>query len=253
MAKHTVHEGHRQRICTRLSSGIDSLQDHELLEILLFSCIPRRNTNETAHYLIDACDGFDAVFHTDPKQLATVLGVGPQSALFLRIIGAVIDRIIASRQLERVNETFSLGSFRDIVQRRLATLPYEVYDIYGIDEQERMLFTIRIVAGRKTDMKLLANMMTDFLTKFHPFYVALAHNHPNAPCMPTQKDHEFTKMVYMLCQFNRIGLLDYMIVGNDTVYSYYMTQRLDVVKKQCDMDSLIDTPLPEIPKPRKKK
>ena len=49
-----MHDGHRERMKERfLEHGLDNFSDFEALEILLFYAVPRRNTNEMAHALME--------------------------------------------------------------------------------------------------------------------------------------------------------------------------------------------------------
>ena len=70
-----MHEGHRKRMYEKLKNG-DGLYDHEILEILLFNAIPRKNTNPVAHELIKTFGSLSGVFAAEPERLMTVDGVG---------------------------------------------------------------------------------------------------------------------------------------------------------------------------------
>ena len=87
-----MHEGHRKRMLERLEHAERSLEEHELLEILLFNAIPRKNTNELAHALLSAFGSLDALFHAGTDELKAVPGVGGSTAAYLRIIGMFLER-----------------------------------------------------------------------------------------------------------------------------------------------------------------
>ena len=75
-----LHGGHRSRLYEKfISFGPDVFTDHELLEILLFFSIPRANTNDTAHKLIDKFGSLNGVFTAELDQLLTVEGIGKHS------------------------------------------------------------------------------------------------------------------------------------------------------------------------------
>lgn len=72
-----LHDGHRQRKRQQfLSHGPESMADHELLELALFYAIPRRDTNETAHRLLDQFGSLDRVLSAPEQELEKVEGVG---------------------------------------------------------------------------------------------------------------------------------------------------------------------------------
>ena len=80
-----MHEGHRQRMIARLEDHEESLLDHELLEILLFNAIPRKNTNEIAHALLEKFGSLSAIATAETKSIATVKGVGESTAAYLGV------------------------------------------------------------------------------------------------------------------------------------------------------------------------
>jgi len=82
-----VHEGHRKRLKERfLREGLDSFEQHQVLELLLFFSIPRKDTNELAHTLLNRYGSLSGVFEADPKDLATTPGIGENSAILLSLI-----------------------------------------------------------------------------------------------------------------------------------------------------------------------
>ena len=243
-SKSKLHAGHRARMTDRLFHPDDYLQDHELLEILLFYSIPRKNTNEIAHSLINSCGSLEGVFHTDPNILKSVDGIGPQSAAFIRVIGAIMDRIQAAGQKGRIATPFSFTQFSDHVQEKLADLPYEILEIYSVDEKNRITFSMSYTSNESNHVDVGPMEITKFIAENRPSAIAIAHNHPNTTCMPSQMDHDFTKMVYMICGLNKVKLLDHVIVGDDAVYSYRVSKLLDVIAKKCNVDTLVYSPLP---------
>lgn len=92
-----LHAGHRGRMRQRfLTDGLDSLQDHEVLELLLFYAVPRRDVNEMAHMLIDRFDTLPGVLDAPAEELCAIPGVGPRVARFLNLIPKVMVQL--SRQ-----------------------------------------------------------------------------------------------------------------------------------------------------------
>ena len=83
-----MHENHRARMQARVErDGLESLAEHEALEYLLFLAIPRQDTNELAHRLIQHFGDFCKVMEAEPDELMQVEGIGPKSA---RLIATVM-------------------------------------------------------------------------------------------------------------------------------------------------------------------
>ena len=76
-----VNKGHRQRMRERMmKEGLDGFADHEILELLLFQYIPRKDTNKIAHNLLDKFGGLVNVLNAAPEQLMLVDGVSEVTA-----------------------------------------------------------------------------------------------------------------------------------------------------------------------------
>lgn len=86
-----VHAGHRQRVRRRfLKTGLDGFEDYQVLELLLFYAIPRRDVNETAHLLINRFGSLAGVLDAPEKELCEIPGVGPAVAQFLNLIPEIM-------------------------------------------------------------------------------------------------------------------------------------------------------------------
>lgn len=86
-----LHAGHRSRVRQRfLTSGLESFQDHEVLELLLFYAVPRRDVNEMAHMLIDRFSSLQGVLDAPAEELCAIPGMGPKTANFLNLIPDVM-------------------------------------------------------------------------------------------------------------------------------------------------------------------
>lgn len=94
-----VHAGHRHRMRQRfLHSGLESFQDHEVLEFLLFYAVPRRDVNEMAHLLLQRFGTLTGVLDASEAELCTVPGVGPHIAHFLNLIPQVMVQMARQSQ-----------------------------------------------------------------------------------------------------------------------------------------------------------
>ncbi|MBQ7858523.1 MAG: hypothetical protein IJ347_00090 [Faecalibacterium sp.] len=97
-AESLLHQDHRERMRRRVERyGLESLEEHEALEYLLYFAIPRRDTNPIAHALLNRFGSFAAVLEAAEEELLTVEGVGPSTARFLHAIQAIDRYYVASR------------------------------------------------------------------------------------------------------------------------------------------------------------
>ena len=86
----SIHEGHRLRLKERfLSEGLDGFSEIQVLELALFYCIPRKDTNPIAHALLDHFGGLSQVLEAPVEELKRVPGMGESSAAYLHMITEV--------------------------------------------------------------------------------------------------------------------------------------------------------------------
>ena len=89
-----IHSGHRKRVKENvIKNGFSQLEEHKLLELMLFYSIPREDTNELAHKLINHFGSFEEVFKADVDQLKRVDGVGDNTAIMIAAMGETFSRI----------------------------------------------------------------------------------------------------------------------------------------------------------------
>lgn len=94
-----IHAGHRQRMRERFyAHGLSTFQRHEVMEILLFYAIPRRNTNPIGHELIKRFGTLDKVMEASEEELLSVPQIGPKSAQLIRLVPALLDRYMSEVQ-----------------------------------------------------------------------------------------------------------------------------------------------------------
>ena len=100
--KKNIHAGHRERVRENvLKNGFEQLEDHRLLELLLFYSIPREDTNEIAHRLLNEFGSFTEIVKATPKKLSEVQGVGKNSAIQIAAIGELYKRVIEEGAVKR--------------------------------------------------------------------------------------------------------------------------------------------------------
>lgn len=116
MVDESCHTGHRDRLRQRfIRFGSDSLFDHELLECVLFYAMPRRNTNELAHNLIERFGDLKGVLNASPEEMKKVKGIGDAAAAFigfLRQMSEEYGSAVPAREMTASYENIS-QYFRD--------------------------------------------------------------------------------------------------------------------------------------------
>lgn len=233
-----MHEGHRQRMLERLENAEESLCDHELLEILLFNAIPRKNTNEIAHQLLSSFGSLNGVFRASMSQLCAVEGVGQSTAAYLKCIGSLLKRCDPFDTTEAVSLR-SFDQFSKFLTDRFEGLETEIVELYSLDANERVKAIRRYTSKDQDRVQIKAEEIVDFILKEKPNMVLIVHNHVKGDCSPSVADNEFTATVYMICSIYKVKLREHVILSKDGLYSYYLTGNIDRLARQYDMGMLL--------------
>ena len=148
MSEENIHSGHRDRLRKRfLEEGLDNFADHQILELLLFHAIPRGDTNPVAHRLIKRFGGLSAVLEADPKDVASVEGIGEKAAAFLAMIPQVTRRYFHDRVLRDRPQLNSSEAVAEYLLPLMAGRPEEVFYVLCLDTQCRVVYPALRVEG----------------------------------------------------------------------------------------------------------
>lgn len=207
------HAGHRDRLRRRfLKSGANSLADYELLELLLFSLIPRRDVKPLAKTLLARFGGFSGVLTAEVSELTKVKGVSEKCAVGLKAIHAATQKLL----FEEAESRPVLSSWQSLLDYCHVAMAHEKR------EQLRVLFL-----NRKN--RLIADEVQQSGTVDHtPVYpreivrralelgataIILVHNHPSGDPTPSAEDEAVTRRLARAGEILGIPVVDHVVMG----------------------------------------
>ena len=185
----SIHDGHRDRMRRQLkTSGMDSLSDVQVLEVLLYYAAPRGDTNPTAHALLSRFGTLDSVFSAPESELKKVNGVGDAAAQLIRLVPQVARRCLMSRsaQIEILDTTSKCGQY---------LLPYfhgeseEVVYLLCLDAKCKALDCVLIHRGGVNVASIAARKVVKAALDANATSVVLSHNHPSGLARRNGKYH----------------------------------------------------------------
>lgn len=231
------HSGHRKRIIEKLNG--EDLLDHELLEILLFNAMPRRNTNDLAHRLLAEFGSIENVVNAEFETLRSVEGVGDGIAAYLCTLG----KINGQCQKRRSNALYGkMGKekFAAFVKEKYAKERVEVIDAYFLDEKSNVIGEFRLAEGSLRNASFAPQELAKLLTLYQPTGLVLAHNHPEGKAEYSKEDEMMTRKVQVICSAQNVLFCEHLICGQDGVYSYYLSGKMSNITKEFSMYALIN-------------
>ena len=232
-----MHEGHRQRMLERLESAEGSLQEHELLEILLFNAIPRKNTNELAHRLLSTFGSLRAVLGAEMAELKAVPGVGESTAAYLRIIGIFYAR--AQLKEPELPSAFSFAAFRPFLIERFEGAREEYVELYSLDGKDCVKNVRRFSSEKSFQASIDPKEISRFLVEAKPAAMVAVHNHITGPATPSREDDDFTAQLEILCSMHNVSLRDHIICSPEGVYSYFLSGKLNELSARYSIGNVL--------------
>ena len=220
MMNEVLHAGHRQRLRQRfIEDGLDHFQDHEVLELLLFYCLPRKNTNDLAHRIMEEYKSLANLFESDARDISRRCGVSENTAVFLSIIAPVVRRYSLEKSKEKAVLTSSAGAGEYAVSLFIGK-QYENFYVICLDAQNRVNYADCVHKGTIDEAPVYPRLILESALKHHANSVILAHNHPGGTLRPSVADIDVTKKIVAALTPISIQVVDHIIVGGDKYFSY---------------------------------
>ena len=213
------HDGHRERMRERYrKQGLDGFAPHEVLELLLFYAIPRKNVNPLAHALIERFGSLHAVLEAAPEQLMRVEGVGPSVAQYLTLFHQVEKRLALSREKPRPRIQ-NRAMAESYCARLLAGAKREHFYVVCLNGQMEVLHDALIAVGSLTDVPAYPRVVAEAALNHNAHAVLLCHNHPGGSPIPSQNDLNATARIGEILAGLDIALADHIIVTDTETLS----------------------------------
>ncbi|ULR46244.1 DNA repair protein RadC [Rhizobium sp. K102] len=209
------YHGHRERLRDRFrEQGDTALADYEILELLLFRLIPRRDTKPIAKALIERFGSLSGVFGAPAALLTEVKGVGENVALDLKLIATVAHRTLKSE----IRSKQVLSSWSSVIQYCHAAMAHETREQFRIlFLDKRNVLIADEVQGRGTvdHTPVYPREVVKRALELSATAIILVHNHPSGDPTPSRADIDMTKVIIDAAKALDITVHDHIIIGKD--------------------------------------
>ncbi|WP_342642246.1 RadC family protein [Rhodoligotrophos ferricapiens] len=207
--------GHRERLRERFrAKGADSLADYELLELILFRSMPRRDTKPVAKALIEKFGSFAEVLSARPERLIEVKGVGESIAFDLKVLQAAALRLSLSDARQRP----VLGAWSAVIKYCRAAMAFddqEQFRILFLDKKNRLIADEVQQRGTVDHTPVYPREVIKRALDLGASGIILVHNHPSGDPTPSRADIDMTKFIVEAASKLGITVHDHIIVGRD--------------------------------------
>lgn len=220
LSKTQQNLGHRSRVRKKfLSSQGQTLSDYELLEILLFSSIPRKDTKKIAKDLIQKFGDISSVIKADIENLKEIAGLGESSLTQIKIISNIIEKTLKQDSLQKK----VLNNWQDLLNYVFAAfygLNHEVFRVLFLDKKHQLIEDELIKKGENDHVNISSKEIVKKALLLSASSIILLHNHPSGNLNPSNQDIQFTNEMVKILKNLEIKVLDHLIVFNSNYFSF---------------------------------
>ena len=195
----------------------ESMATHELLEMLLYTVIPRCNTNEVAHALLKRFQTLDGVFEASIADLMQINGIGHNSAVHIKLMSALIRRAEVERRAP-VKQFLSEQHVIDYICPLFLQLRVERIYMLCFDDAGHLLCCEMIAEGCVNAVAVNSQLMLRIALRENAAWVVLAHNHPHGLAYPTMEDRVTTQKYNTMFDCVGIPLVEHFVIANGKAF-----------------------------------
>lgn len=211
---------HRKRLRTRfLEGGAEAMPDYELLELVLFRAVPRRDVKPLARDLLETFGDFNRALSAPVARLAQVKGVGDAVITELKIVEAAAHRLARSRVLQKPILS-SWNALLDYCQTSMAHLETEQFRVLFLDRKNTLIADEAQARGTVDHVPVYPREVVKRALELNASALILVHNHPSGDPTPSQADIDMTYQIQAAADALGITLHDHLIIGTSTELSF---------------------------------
>lgn len=224
-----IHDGHRRRLRERfLTEGLDGFEPHNVLELILFYCIPRKDTNEVAHELISRFGTLHGVFDAPVEELCKVPGISYNGAVLLKTF-LPVARYYTKSKGDSENLLDTPDRCGNFAQELFSGMITERTILICMDNRCKLLSTVIVAEGDISSVGISSRRVLEAVINSGATSVIIAHNHPGGVALPSAQDILATRHIAATLSSIGVSLLDHIIVvSNDYVSMAQSSEFADI-------------------------
>lgn len=212
--------GHRERLRRRFrQAGIEGMHDYEILELLLTYAIPRRDVKPLAKELLRRFGSLSGVLDASFEELEAVPELGPASATLIRLVKETCSAYLAE-EMQRRDFLTSPQAVVDFARAKLAGRPNEAFMVVYLNTKNGVIAHEVLHEGTVDRSVVYPRRVVERALAHHASGLVLIHNHPSGDPQPSPEDKHITQAVVAAARTVDLRVLDHVIVGKDSYFSF---------------------------------
>jgi len=223
MAKKDIEKrgkGHRQRLREKyMEGGLDRFSDEEVVEFLLTLGTPRKDVKIPARQALKRFGGLSATLSAPINKLTEIRGIGPKNALYLNLVHHVAGRYLRDKAINKAFFKSSKAVF-DFLFHSMRDLKREVFRVLFLNRKNELILEQDVFLGSLTGSMVYPREIITLALDNKASSLVFVHNHPSGDPSPSAEDRKLTRDLVWASSLLMIQVLDHLIIGNNTYYSF---------------------------------
>jgi len=212
--------GHRKRLRERfVKSGLKGFHDYEIIELLLTLGSPRKDCKPQAKEAIKRFKTLRGVLEASPEELQQIEGIGSHSAFGMKLVQEVAREFLKEKIMDKPIFKSSQEIF-DYLYHSMRDLKKEIFKVIYLNSQNQIIDVGDLCEGTVNSSVISPREVVEGAIKHNAVSLIFVHNHPSGASDPSQDDKEVTKDLVYAGAILRIRVLDHIVIGNNTYYSF---------------------------------
>ena len=220
MASNNSVEGHRKRLREKFfKSGLKGFHDYEIIELLLTLGTPRKDCKQQAKEAIRRFKSLRGVLEAPPEELQQIEGIGPHSTFGIKLVQEVAREFLKEKIIDKPVYQSAKEIF-DYLYHSMRDLKKEVFKVIYLNSQNQIIETEDLFEGTLDKSFISPREVMEKAIKYNAVSLIFVHNHPAGNPTPSLSDRELTKDLLYAASIMQIKVLDHIIIGNNTYFSF---------------------------------
>jgi len=212
--------GHRSRLRDRfIEGGIDRFSDEEIIEFLLTLGTPRKDVKLQARQAMKKFGSLSGTLSAPISELTEINGIGPKNALYLSLVHQVAGRYLKDKAKRNIFFNSSKAVF-DFLFHSMRDLKREVFKVLLLNRKNELMMDQDVFLGSLTGSAVYPREIMILALEQKAASLVFVHNHPSGDPNPSPEDRDLTRSLVWCSKLLMIQVLDHIIIGNNTYYSF---------------------------------
>lgn len=222
-----LHKDHRLRVRNEfLANGFnEKTPPHKVLEMLLFYSIPRKDTNDMAHELLNQFGSIEKVLEASDEELKRIDGIGDNTVALFKLLLHITRTYRSKKKLEE-SKLRTMDDIYDFLSAKFTGLTKEVFAVATFNNRGEMISFDIIKEGDVSSVGVSTREVLEIVIKRNATGVIISHNHPGGTAVPSVDDLKLTKTLFTALSHINVTLLDHIIVADNDYVSMRQTASL---------------------------